>query len=475
VSDQSTGGHADAAVSHADAAHLLRRTAFGGSKEEIDSLIGKSRRECVEIVMGFDGNSSVPEGPDVGDLPWEVDRENEWRVHDLILEWWVDRMAGLSSPSTVPPDPPSEATGLPIYERLAFFWHDHFACGQHKVQDIEAMWDQLRLFRRMALGNFATLLKAVAVHPAMLVALDNQHNTVWNPQENFAREVMELYTCGVGHFSEADVVSMTAAWTGHNTIGFSLGDTHWNSAYVYRDDDHDHGEKPLFGITANWNGIAQHPEERDAIDELVFGSRQHATAERITTLMFRFFANLEPDQTTISELASVFKQSGMEISALVRAILLHDDFWNQSSRWAQVKNPLDFVVSVIRHTGLPASSLYLRHQMMQMGMVPLDPPSVAGWGQGAAWLSTASAWGRGSFASSLRWRAELEQHFSELQHMNADAAVDQIFAFFGIDEPSAETRARLQQWFDEAHESHRWSIATQAPVVGSLVAEFQVY
>ena len=259
------------------------------------------------------------------------------------------------------PRPTLGSCGAPIYERLAFFWHDHFACGQHKVQDIEAMWDQLRLFRRMALGNFATLLKAVAIHPAMLVALDNQHNTVRNPQENFAREVMELYTCGVGHFSEADVVSMAAAWTGHNTIGFSLGDTHWNSTYAYRDDDHDNSEKTLFGITARWNGIAQHPRERDAIDELVFGSRQHATAERITTLMFRFFANLEPDQTTISELANVFKQSGMEISALVRAILLHDDFWNQSSRWALVKNPLDFVVSVIRRTGLPASSLELRH------------------------------------------------------------------------------------------------------------------
>ena len=191
--------------------------------------------------------------------------------------------------------------------------------------------------------------------------------------------------------------------------------------------------------------------------------------------MFRFFANLEPDQTTISELANVFKQSGMEISALVRAILLHDDFWNQSSRWALVKNPLDFVVSVIRRTGLPASSLELRHPMMQMGMVPLDPPSVAGWGQGEAWLSTASAWGRGSFALNLNGRVELEQQFSGLQHMSAGAAVDQIFAFFGIDEPSTETRVRLQQWFDEAYESHRWSIASQAPIVGSLIAEFQVY
>ena len=106
MSNHSTEADSDAAVSRSDAAHLLRRTAFGGSTEEIDALIGKTRRECVEIVMGFDGNSSVPEGPDVGDLPWEVDRENEWRVHDLILEWWVDRMAGLSSPSTVPLDPP---------------------------------------------------------------------------------------------------------------------------------------------------------------------------------------------------------------------------------------------------------------------------------------------------------------------------------------------------------------------------------
>ena len=132
---------------------------------------------------------------------------------------------------------------------------------------------------------------------------------------------MELYTCGVGQFTEGDVVAMTRAWTGHNTVGWNNVEQFWDASYVFRSDRHDGGQKTLFGISANWNGIAQSGAERDTIDELVYGVRQQATAERIAGLMFRYFANLQPNPVTIDELASVFINSGMEVSALLRAIL----------------------------------------------------------------------------------------------------------------------------------------------------------
>ena len=387
----------------------------------------------------------------------------------MMVPFWASVQSPLPQPST------TTSGALPIHERMAFFWHDHFACAQDKIFDIVALWDQLGIFRRMAMGNFADLTRAVSVSPAMLMALDNQHNTVWEPQENFGRELMELYTCGVGHFTEADVVAMTQAWTGHNTVGWNSAQRFWDGTYRFKPDAHDTGQKTLFGITANWNGNAHQGGGRDTIDELVFGVRQQATASRLAELMFKHFANLQPAQSTIDSIAAAFIAGGMEISALVRAVLEHDDFWAPASHWAQVKNPMDWIVSIVQQTGISASHFGLRWRMENMGMVPLDPPSVAGWGRGTAWLNTASAWARGSFAESLRWRGEMAGVFEGLEDLDRAAAVDTIFGYYGIDHPSAATRNRLMAWFDDAHANHRWSIRHQARMLGALVPEFQVY
>ncbi|MEM9201133.1 MAG: DUF1800 family protein [Actinomycetota bacterium] len=461
-------------MTSADAAHLLRRAGFGGSPAEIAALTGQTRAQAVAAVMGFSAGQNAPNGPDVGRPGW-VGNDGQWQVHGQVIEWWVDRMATLPNPAAAPGSPPATAADLPIYERLAFFWHDHFACAQDKIFDIVALWDQVGIFRRMAMSNFADLTRAVSISPAMLMALDNQENTVWAPQENFGRELMELYTCGVGHFTEADVVAMTAAWTGHNTVGWNQAEEFWDGTYVYNSEAHDHGQKTLFGITANWNGVAQHGGERDTIDELVYGVRQQATAQRMARLMFVYFANLQPSDATINSIAADFVASGMEVASLVRAVLEHDDFWDESSHWAQVKNPMDWIVSVVQQTGISASNFGLRWRMENMGMVPLDPPSVAGWGKGMAWLNTASAWARGGFAEGLRWNQHMDGVFVNLENLGREAAVDEIFAYYGVEDPSTATRNRLMQWYDDAHAGHRWSIANQARMLGALVPEFQVY
>ena len=461
-------------VTSAEAAHLLRRAGFGGSAAEISALTGQTRAQAVAAVMGFSAGQSAPNGPDVGRPGW-VTNDEQWEVHGQVIEWWVDRMATLPNPTSAPGTVPGTAANLPIYERLAFFWHDHFACAQDKIFDIVALWDQLGIFRRMAMGNFADLTRAVSISPAMLMALDNQHNTVWEPQENFGRELMELYTCGVGHFTEADVVAMTAAWTGHNTVGWNDAEQFWDGTYRFDADAHDFGQKTLFGKTRNWNGNADQGGGEDTINELVYGSRQEATAARLAELMFVYFANLQPSASTIDSIADDFVAGGMEIAALVRAVLEHDDFWAESSHWAQVKNPMDWIVSIVQQTGISATNFGLRWRMENMGMVPLDPPSVAGWGKGMAWLNTASAWARGSFAEGLRWADEMDGVFAGLENLSRSAAVDEIFAYYGIDNPSAATRNRLMEWFDDAHTHHRWSIPHQARMLGALSPEFQVY
>jgi uncharacterized protein (DUF1800 family) len=464
-------------LSRQDAAHLLRRAGFGGNDAEIAAFTGMTRADAVDAVMGFRATDPTPLGPDVGVAGW-VGNANQWEAHTDAIAWWIQRMADLATPATAPDPVPAVSGPLPLQEKLALFWHEHFSCGQDKVFDFPEMWDQNSLFRRQGLGSFEALLRAVSIHPAMLVFLDNQTNVAGGIQENFARELMELYTCGVGNFSEADVVAMARAWTGHNTVGWDPVAQRWDATYVYRSDRHDHGQKTLFGITANWNGIARQAGERDTITELVTGVRQQATAEFIAGKLFRHFVHLDPAPSVVDQLASVFVAGGMEIAPLVRAVFLHDEFWGPSARFALVKSPTEWVAGILRRTGFAAADLGLRWNMSPMGQTLFDPPSVAGWGQGEYWLSTASAWARGGFARGLRWRSSEAGLLAGLDDQpkmpDADAA-RAIFGLLGLEEVSSRTRSSVERWYRRTYAEARWSTVPQGFLVGVLCPEFQVY
>jgi len=454
-----------------DAAHLLRRAGFGGSSAEIAAFVGRTRRDCVNAVMGFRASDAPPSGPDVGVPPF-ITKIHQWDAHSSVINWWVERMVALANPTSVPGSVPAVATPAPLQEKMTLFWHDHFACGQDKVGDIPAMWDQISMFRRLGMGDFGTLLRTVSVHPAMLVYLDNQSNVVGSEQENYARELMELHTIGVGEFTEDDVIAMAKAWTGHNIIGWNGSEV--DSTYVYRSEDHDHGPKTLFGISANWNGLIRAAGEREVMAEFVSGARQAATARFIARKIFRWFAHPEPSAAVVQSLANTFVASGMSIAALVRAVLEHDEFWGPQSRWAQIKSPTELMVSVARRSGLPVADMGLHWNMESMGQVLLSPPNVAGWGSGTDWLSTASAWGRGRMMRGLRWRAADAGLLSGTDTMSPTAAVQTILDFFGLEEVSAATRTELELWHANANSLARWSIPTQGFMLGAMSPEFQV-
>lgn len=459
-------------VTRADAAHLLRRTGFGGSDDELTGLAGRTRAACVDAVMGFSDGDPVPEGPDVGQPAWVTNSDNQWQVHTDVINWWIQRMVDLPNPTAMPGVVPAVAAASPLQEKMTLFWHDHFACGQEKLFDIEAMWDQMRMFRRQCLGDFTDLLRATSVHPAMLVFLDNESNVVGAEQENFARELMELYTIGVGNFTEADVVAMARAWTGHNTIGWT--GSFWDSSYVYRSEYHDHGAKTLFGTTDNWNGIAMAAGERDTIDELCRFSRQAHTARFMARKLFRWFAHSSPSDSVVQGLADVFVSSDMSIAALVRAVLVHDEFWGSESRWAQVTSPTEYMVRFLRHVPVPVADAGLRWQMEAMGQTLLDPPSVAGWPSGSAWMSTAGAWGRGAAMRNLRWAASNNGFLGTVRDMESAAGAQAIFDAFGLEEVSGATRNEMRQWLDTALANAPWSIAPQGCLLAAVSPEFQV-
>ena len=452
---------------------MLRRTGFGGSDSELAALTGMTREAAVDAAMGFRSSDSAPGGPDVG-VPGWVLGESQWEAHSDAIAWWIQRMADLANESTVPTPVPPTSDPLPIYEKMALFWHEHFSCGQDKVSDFPVLWDQIGLFRRTGLGNFDSLVRAVAVHPAMLVFLDNESNVAGGIQENFARELMELYTCGVGNFTEADVVAMARAWTGHNTVGWT--GSRWDATYVYRSDEHDHGQKTLFGISANWNGVVVSGGERDTVTELVYGVKQQATAHFIARKLFRYFAHLDPSDAVVNALGGVFVAAGMEIAPLVRAILLHDEFWGTTARFGLVKSPTEYVASMLRRTGFVADDMGLRWNMEPMGQTLFDPPSVAGWGHGDYWLGTVSAWSRGGFARGQRWRSQEAGLLADLDDSPDDVAAAQaIFDLFGLEEVSSTTRDSVQRWHRRAYADGRWATVPQGFLVGALCPEFQVY
>lgn len=461
-------------LSRQDTAHLLRRTGFGGSEAEIVAITGMTRRAAINAAMGFpESAASIPAGPDVG-VPGFVRNTMQWEAHRDAVTWWFKRMADLANPTSTPSPTPATSAPLPLHEKMTLFWHEHFACAHDKVQDFPELWDQVSMFRRTGLGDFESLVRAVSVHPAMLVYLDNQTNVASGIQENFARELMELHTCGVSAFQEADVVAMSRAWTGHSTVGWN--GSRWDATYVYRSADHDHRKKTLFGISANWNGVAKKAGERDTIHELVHGVKRTATARFVTRKLYRYFVHLDPTDAVVNQLANRFIAAGMNIAPLVRAILEHDDFWSAKARYALVKSPTEFVVSLLRRSGLDPTDMGLRHTMAPMGQTLFDPPSVAGWGQGDYWVGTASAWGRGDFAVRQRWDAADAGLLAPIANSSNDAAAAQaILDLFGLEQVSATTRSALRRWHRRTYSESKWAVLHQGFLVGALCPEFHVY
>ena len=434
-------------VSYHDAAHLLRRAGFGGTPKQARELKGLTRAQAVEQMLDF--GTKTPERP-----PFYAN-ESEWQQNLKAMEWWVAKMG---------------STPYPLQEKMTLFWHGHFATSWDKVKEQALMNDQNHVLRTMAMGDFAELCTEISLGSAMLIYLDNETNVAGAEQENFARELMELFTIGVGNFSEKEVVAMAKAWTGHNTRGFVNRNGSWefDPTYVFNKEDHDGSNKTLFGITKKWNGP-------DTIDELVHGVRQDMTARFIATKLWKFLATGNPSEAVIDRLAAAFIESGMIIEALVRAVLLEDDFWSADARYGLVRSPVEYLVGLMDITGWTSEEVPIRWYMDPMGQTLFNPPDVAGWGTDTYWVSTATAWARARFVTEWQWKVRKSDLMLGIEDMPVGEAVDLIFATFNITEPSPATRARFESWFKGAIKGDRtWAIQSNAFVLGALCPEFQM-
>ena len=317
----------------------------------------------------------------------------------------------------------------PLEEKMALFWHNHFATAYSKIagaigqeRATRAMDNdpgslpgsppgQIQLFREHATGNFRDLLIAVSKDPAMIYWLDMQLNTRTRPQENFGREIMELFSLGIGNYTEADVYAAARVFTGFNwQLSGNRADANGSYyTYVYRPADHDVNAKEFtFAIYPDGGRvIPARPAasgEQDAVDFITALARHPATARRLATRLYRFFVN-ETDavnETTVNAMAQVYLASDTNIKPMLRQLFLSSAFRSADNFFKRYSWPVEFVVRAIKETGWSGFSVNNAiTPLSNMGQTLYEPPDVNGWDTGPGWFSTSSMLQRMNFASSL--------------------------------------------------------------------------
>jgi uncharacterized protein (DUF1800 family) len=397
-------------TSAADVHHLYRRAGFGASPAQVAGLVGYDRAQLVDQLLAADAPT-----PDIRPSFLDDPELGSYTKRVRLTWWWFDRMA---------------TTTRPFHEKMALFWHGHFVSGADKVSNIGHLYEQNRLFRASGRGSVRALTQAMAVQPAMLIYLDNKDNVVGRPNENFSRELMELFTLGVNQYSQDDVVASARAWTGH---GMS------NDAYLFRPERHDNGQKTFFGTTANWDGPG-------IIDHIFTGPKRATAARFIAGKLWAFLAYPNPEAHVLDAITSAFLAADLDVTALARAILLHDAFWSDTARNGLVRTPTEWMVAAMRATGLSAETIHPEWYASGMGQELFLPPNVSGWRPNAYWISPSAASAKLAMARNITWRAIVTPFLADTRNLPVETAIQAAFDAFHVDSPTPLTRGALQAW-----------------------------
>ena len=429
-------------------AHLVRRAGFGANRIQLESLAEQGYDATVDQLLA----------------PSRTDEMTD----DLIRRYHHEQsgMMGQISPGTYWLYKMATSTDA-LREKMSLFWHGIFATGYPKITQGKVMSDQIRMFRRYGMGNFRTLLLELARDPAMIVWLDNIDNHKGSINENFGRELLELFSLGVGNYSEDDIKEASRAFTGW-TIGnteymalraerdsiWPYGRIAWH--FMFDEQDHDDGDKEFLGRSGNFDG----EEIIDIICE------QPATAAFIARHMYHFFVADEPpvpqwpyvapqNPEAIEVLSNAYFESDYDINHMLRVLFTSDFFKSEDNWYARVKGPAELVAGVLRLTGefdRPRRQIVDRQlQMIWMGQYLINPPSVEGWHEGLEWIDTGTFVERLNFASSQLGNPDHPGVRSIIERVstNGDSAispaemVDRCLDEIGMISVSDETRATL--------------------------------
>ncbi len=381
-----------------DAAHLLRRAGFGGSSQEIATYAKLGVELAVERLLYTSSDDGTENNPfDLEQLFLERQEKNEGiGAGTGLYGWWLHKLI---------------YTNQPLKEKLTLFWHGHFATELSKVENPFAMQLQNQTLRRLGLGKFETLVQAISKDPAMLRYLDNNRNVKGKPNENYARELMELFTLGVnGGYSETDVQESARAFTGWTLSNANPQNPkdnakYINPQYVFNKNQFDTGEKTYLGQRGTWTG-----------EDIVRLAVAHpSSAKFIITKLWNFFVDDAISDADLETLTQVWQESNGEIAALLRRILTSQVFYSNKSRYALVKSPAEYVVGTLRRLEVkatPEQCLGAYSAMQNMGQRLFNPPNVKGWDGGTTWVSDSSLLSRLNFiggVSQYRLPANLQK------------------------------------------------------------------
>ena len=362
--------------------HLMGKSGFGATPEELDKYVLKGYDNVVEDILNPVHSSSLPE--------------------DIIYRYHVDiAESRLPTPTAAKWMYRLVTTDSPLEEKIALFWHGLFASNFADVQQMTMLYEQVDMFRKLGLGNFRDLLLELSKDTAMGQMLDNIDNHADAINENWGRELLELFSMGIGNYTEDDVKEASRAFTGWTrdnleyTPFWPYGRVAWH--HKFDDNDHDFNTKTFLGETGNFDG--------DQIIDIIV--KQKATAEFISTRLYQYFCSDQIDsdgQLAINEMMEAYFTSGYEIRSVLRSLFKSDHFKSDKCTYSKVKSPIELIVGTVRFSeaySKPTLAIKdLVDQATFMGQTLFQPPSVEGWHEGVEWIDSGTLIERVNFASS---------------------------------------------------------------------------
>jgi uncharacterized protein (DUF1800 family) len=388
-------------------AHLLRRATFGPTAEEVDAAEKAGYATTVDRLVNPDAPDTAPAAPALASFGKDVQIQR-------LTEWWLDRMV---------------ASTNQYQEKLIFFWHGHWATNYEKVDSAQLMLMQQDVFRRLGLGDFAVFAKAMLRDAALILWLDGQRNTKKAPNENLARELMELFTLGIGNYTEADIKGGARALTGWNA-------NRGNGSSKLDMSRYDSGEKTILGQTGKFDA--------DGFVDILMA--QPACPKFLARrLWFRFASGADIPADAEARMAGAFG-ANRDLKALTAALLKDPAF--PATRGQLVKQPIEWAVGAMRQLGIRPSSLtdadrkQLTDNLEDMDQLVFLPPSVGGWPHGGAWLTTASVQVRLRMAELLAAKAP-QSTLDKLNAVPEQGRMDALGRLLVVDVWTGRTRQAL--------------------------------
>jgi uncharacterized protein (DUF1800 family) len=421
--------------------HLYRRAAFGANTVELETALKAGPEETIDNLL-FGGSGQFEFDRSTAKLAESIAAANN---DAQLRSWWLYRML---------------YTPYPLQEKMTLFWHNHFATSNAKVQNARFMLDQYELMRKHALGSFAPLAHGMSRDLAMMFWLDLKASTKGNPNENYARELMELFTLGIGHYTEKDIREAARAFTGWDVVGADL---------VYRRDQHDDTEKTVLGRKGNWKG-----------DDIVRICLEQESAPRfLAGKLFRFLVSESIPATPelIEPLAVQYRQSGFDTGGLVRTILSSNLFFSKPVYRTRIKSPVDFALGIVRGLEGHIGTTALATALEQLGQNLFHPPSVKGWDGGQTWLNGQTLLFRQNLALALTATADARfgnrtdpaALLKKCDKTDDEEILEFVLRLFLQDDVPMESRQRLKEYQQRTQKQSFPAYWTEADVSNQRV------